>query len=143
MTVTIEYSVKLESNPSVYIDGYVQRNDELGEDCDWYSNDNQGVAQYNRAIINHDGIDWFKGVTYEQDSEIDTLQNTYQENFGEIADIILQCDFEDIFYEPYQTKRYGLIIEVTSIETDCKYDSHDFLGGHCDDCGKCGFERWE
>lgn len=140
MTVTTEFAIKLESNPSVHLDGYVDRNDKLGEDCDWFFYDRNNQAQ-SQTFVEHDDIDGFKESTYEQESEILDFQNRYGENIGEISDIILQCDFEDVFYEPYETNRYGLIIEVSSVETDCKFDSHDFLGGHCDDCGKCGFER--
>ena len=143
MTVTTEFAIKLESNPSVYIDGCVDRNDSLGEDCDWYYYDENNSLQLGHTTISHDDVDELKGATQEQEAEIFDFKLKYEENCEEIGDIILQCDFEDVFYDKYETKKYGLIIEVTSVETDCKFDSHDFLGGHCDNGGECGFERWE
>lgn len=143
MTVTTDFSIKLESNPSVYIDGSVDRNDKLGEDCDWHYYDKNNFLQLGHPTISHDDVDELKGATQEQEAEIFDFKLKYEENCEEIGDIILQCDFENVFYDKYQTKRYGLIIEVTSIETDCKFDSHDFLGGYCDNCGECGFTRWE
>lgn len=140
MTVTTEFIIKLESNPSVYLDGYVDRNDTLGEDCDWYFYDRNNSPQLNQTFIEHDDIDGFKGATHEQEAEIFDFKIKYEENCEEIGDIILQCDFEDVLNDNiYETNRYGLIIQVTDVYTDCKYDAHDFLCDSCEKCNKCGF----
>lgn len=128
MTVTYEFCIKLESNQYVYMFGYVNRNDILGDDCDWYFDK-----------IEHDE-EKIQGLTNYQLKEIEELITNYQENYDEIGDIILQCDLEDTHEDNYySTNRYGLIIEVYEINTDCKFDSHDFLCNSCEKCNKCGF----
>lgn len=130
MTVTYEFCIKLESNTSVYIDGYVNRHDIYGDDCDWEINE-----------IEHDDVnELFETPTNNQLKEIIELKELYNENYDEIGDIILQCDLEDTLEDNYySTNRYGLIIEVYEINTDCKFDSHDFLCDSCEKCNKCGF----
>lgn len=139
MVVTTEFIIKLEENENVYIDGYIDRNDKVGEDIDTYSTDSSGQYQYNRAIIHNDDIDWFNGITKEQEHDIDVFEQRYQENVSEIFDIILQVDFEDTLNDVYKIERYGLVIEVIDVYTDCSFDSHDFLCGVCDKCNECGF----
>ena len=60
MTVTTDFSIKLESNPSVYIDGSVDRNDKLGEDCDWHYYDKNNFLQLGHPTISHDDVDGLK-----------------------------------------------------------------------------------
>ena len=61
MTVTTEFAIKLASNPSVHLDGYVERNDKLGEDCDWLFYDKNNQAQ-SQISIEHDDINNFKST---------------------------------------------------------------------------------
>ena len=110
MSKTIKFKVELEKNPEVYVSGYVEVNDELGEDCDWYFYDRNTFPQ-SQMFIEHLGIDGFKGSTFEQESEIDDFRNIYGENVGEISDIIVECE-ED---ENYTTERYGLRIIIIII----------------------------
>ena len=104
---TIYFVVKFEKNPNVLISGYVDINDELAEDVDWYFYDRNGMPSPQR-FIEHLGIDGFKGATQEQEFEVDEFDNLYCSEIGVVNDIILQCKET----EKYTVERCGMIFEV-------------------------------
>ena len=106
MATITNFHIKLEKNPNVFAKGYVKRNDELGDDIDWFAYDKQGFEQYNRIIIQNTDIDWIQGISLEQEKDIDEFQEKYLINREEINDIILQSNEND------EIKRYGLIITI-------------------------------
>lgn len=142
MTVTTEFEVQLKSNPSVYIDGYVERNDKIGEDVDWYFYDRNNMPS-SQFFIEHLDIDGFTGATQKQENEIQDFKIRYEENIEEVSDIILQADFYDTINDPQEIERYSLIIKIEDVSSDCGFDGHDFLCNACNKCGECGFEQWE
>ena len=109
MATITNFHIKLEKNPNVFAKGYVKRNDELGDDIDWFAYDKQGFEQYNRIIIQNTDIDWIQGISLEQEKDIDEFQEKYLINREEINDIILQSNEND------EIKRYGLIITIGDV----------------------------
>lgn len=136
MSVTTYFSIKLEDSPSVHLDGYVERNDKLGEDCDWFYYDRNNMPS-NQMFIEHDDIDGFKGATEQQENEIELFKIAIKEQL--IFDSIVQATPVDLFYNEDTIVKWGVIIKIESIETDCKFDVHDFLNDSCDKCGMCSY----
>ena len=103
--LTINFKIQSNDNPSVYVDGKVDINDEDAEDCDWYYWD--GTQYQSNAKIMHDEIN-IGGATWEQENEIEQFRSDWRDDDMWITDAILQSEEDE--QETYVRKSITLII---------------------------------
>ena len=103
---TVDFKIQSNKNPSVYIEGKVDINDEEAEDCDWwYWN---GTQYQPNAKIHHDDV-LISGATYEQENEIEQFRSDWMDDDLWLTDAILQSDEDE--YCTYVRENITLIIE--------------------------------
>ena len=100
MCETVYFRVESSDNLEVYVSGFVEIDEEYGDD-DWFYYDHNGMPN-SQIFYVHDGVDGFKGATFEQECEIEDFKNVYLENIGEISQLIRDCSSEENrTYEKY------------------------------------------
>ena len=92
--ITVHFKIVSNKNENVYIEGYVDINDEEAEDVEWYYYDAQGFATQH-MFVEHNQVDGFKGPTYEQQVEIDTFRDDYAADALWIDECILQSEEDE------------------------------------------------
>ena len=87
--MTIDFKIQSNKNPSVYVEGKVDINDEDAEDTDWwYWN---GTQYQPNAKIHHDDV-LISGATWEQENEIEQFRSDWMDDALWLTDAILQSD---------------------------------------------------
>lgn len=87
--MTIDFKIQSNKNPSVYVEGKVDINDEEAEDTDWwYWN---GTQYQPNAKIHHDDV-LISGATWEQENEIEQFRSDWMDDALWLTDAILQSD---------------------------------------------------
>lgn len=86
---TVDFKIQSNKNPSVYVEGKVDINDEDAEDTDWwYWN---GTQYQPNAKIHHDDV-LISGATWEQENEIEQFRSDWMDDDLWLTDAILQSD---------------------------------------------------
>jgi hypothetical protein len=87
--IYINFKIISNKNENVYTEGYVTINDEDGEDVDWYFWNGNGYQS--SPFFQHDE-ETIKGLTIEQNRDIDTFKEDYSDDALWIDTCIIQSD---------------------------------------------------
>lgn len=123
--ITVHFKIVSNKNENVYIEGYVDINDEEAEDVDWYYWNGSGYN--NNQIIWHDGVQ-ITGATWEQENEIAQFESDLVDDNEWITDAILQSNDDE--NRTHVRENVTLIInEGAKIECEIReLESHEYRG---------------
>lgn len=92
MSETVNFKIVSNKNDEVYMEGFVEIHDDLAEDVDW--NYWTGNGYQTTPFYHHDAED-IKGLTVEQNRDIDTFKEDYSDDALWIDTCILQSSEDE------------------------------------------------